>query len=71
MSRKNTKGHKQTNLYIPTMTRNQLQKMYPELPFTTIVNNALREHVRNNYDSYLIRMKKEKQIEELERELED
>ena len=60
--RRNTKGHKQCNLYIPTMTRNQLEKMYPDLPFTKIVNRALKEHVSNNYEECLRRIKREEKI---------
>jgi len=69
MERRNTKGHKQCNLYIPTITRNRIEKMYPELSFTAIVNRVLGDHVRNNYDGYLRKIKQEKRMLEVEGEL--
>lgn len=69
MPRRTSKGHPQVNLYIPTLNRNRIQKMYPELSFNAIVNRVLSDHIRNNYDTYLRKQKQDKRMLEIEGEL--
>ncbi len=71
MVRRNSEGHKQCNLYIETLVRERLEKMYPEMNFTTIVNMILNRHLRENYEEYLINKNKMKRMAEMFNEIKE